>query len=83
MTASSRRCCIRRRLRWRQTSDRFRTGQRCTAELRRPNLTLALLWEEYRGGTSARDGFGYSWLYDSPPARLPLTWGTDIVSHVT
>jgi transposase len=27
-------------------------------ELRRPNVTLALLWEEYRGGTA--DGFGYS-----------------------
>ncbi len=24
-------------------------------------MTLALLWEEYRGGTGARDGFGYSW----------------------
>jgi transposase len=29
-------------------------------ELRRPNVTLALLWEEYRGGPGARDGFGYS-----------------------
>jgi transposase len=28
-------------------------------ELRRPNVTLALLWEEYRAG--APDGFGYSW----------------------
>jgi transposase len=28
-------------------------------ELRRPNVTLALLWEEYRA--SAPDGFGYSW----------------------
>jgi hypothetical protein len=27
-------------------------------ELRRPNMTLALLWEEYR--TGAPDGFGYS-----------------------
>jgi hypothetical protein len=27
-------------------------------EMRRPNVTLALLWEEYRG--SASDGFGYS-----------------------
>ena len=27
-------------------------------ELRRPNMTLALLWEEYRAG--AADGFGYS-----------------------
>ena len=31
-------------------------------ELRRPNVTLALLWEEYRGG--APDGFGYSWFCD-------------------
>jgi len=27
-------------------------------ELRRPNVTLALLWEEYRA--AAADGFGYS-----------------------
>jgi transposase len=33
-------------------------------ELRRPNMTLALLWEEYRGGMGARDGFGYSWFCD-------------------
>src|SRR3954469_9485941 len=33
-------------------------------ELRRPNMTLALLWEEYRGGTGVRDGFGYSWFCD-------------------
>src|ERR1700733_11436628 len=33
-------------------------------ELRRPNVTLALLWEEYRGGPGARDGFGYSWFCD-------------------
>jgi transposase len=31
-------------------------------ELRRPNLTLALLWEEYRVG--APEGFGYSWFCD-------------------
>ena len=31
-------------------------------ELRRPNMTLALLWEEYRAG--AADGFGYSWFCD-------------------
>src|SRR3954447_21962155 len=31
-------------------------------ELRRPNVTLALLWEEYRAG--AADGFGYSWFCD-------------------
>ncbi len=29
-------------------------------ELRRPNVTLALLLEEYRCGTGVRDGFGYS-----------------------
>ena len=28
-------------------------------ELRRPNVTLALLWEEYRTGPGAQDGFGY------------------------
>lgn len=33
-------------------------------ELRRPNMTLALLWEEYRGGPGAQDGFGYSWVCD-------------------
>ena len=33
-------------------------------ELRRPNVTLALLWEEDRGGPGARDGFGYSWFCD-------------------
>ena len=32
-------------------------------ELRRPNVTLALLWEEYRGGR-VQDGFGYSWFCD-------------------
>ena len=31
-------------------------------ELRRPNVTLALLWEEYRAG--APDGFGYTWFCD-------------------
>jgi hypothetical protein len=29
-------------------------------ELRRRNVTLSLLWEEYRGGAGAQDGFGYS-----------------------
>jgi len=33
-------------------------------ELRRPNMTLALLWEEYRAGHGAQDGFGYSWFCD-------------------
>ena len=31
-------------------------------ELSRPDVTLALLWEEYRAG--APDGFGYSWFCD-------------------
>ena len=31
-------------------------------ELRRPDVTLALLWEEYRAGVT--DGFGYSWFCD-------------------
>lgn len=33
-------------------------------ELRRPNVTLALLWEEYRTGPGAQAGFGYSWYCD-------------------
>src|SRR5271168_2908632 len=33
-------------------------------ELRRPNMTLSLLWEEYRDGTGSQDGFGYSWFCD-------------------
>src|ERR1700739_4765206 len=43
-------------------------------ELRRPNVTLALLWEEYRA--AAPDGFGYSWfcdLYRSWAGRLKPT----------
>jgi transposase len=43
-------------------------------ELRRPNVTLALLWEEYRAG--AADGFGYSWfceLYRDWAVRLKPT----------
>jgi transposase len=31
-------------------------------DLRRSNVTLALLWEEYRAATT--DGFGYSWFCD-------------------
>ena len=31
-------------------------------ELRRADVTMALLWEEYRAG--APDGFGYSWFCD-------------------
>ena len=33
-------------------------------ELRRPNMTLALLWEEYRTGPGAENGFSYSWFCD-------------------
>jgi transposase len=43
-------------------------------ELRRPNVTLALLWEEYR--TGAAEGFGYSWfcgLYREWVGRLKPT----------
>jgi transposase len=43
-------------------------------ELRRPNVTLALLWEEYR--SDAADGFGYSWfceLYREWIGRLQPT----------
>ena len=35
---------------------------RVHAEMRRPNVTIALLWEEYR--SAAPDGFGYSWFCD-------------------
>src|SRR6201996_3013901 len=31
------------------------------SELRRPNVTLAVLWEEDRGGVGAQVGCGYSW----------------------
>jgi transposase len=33
-------------------------------EVRRPNVTLALLWEEYRDGPGGQSGFGYSWFCD-------------------
>jgi transposase len=33
-------------------------------ELRRANMTLALLWEEYRDGPGGQDGIGYSWFCD-------------------
>src|SRR6185312_5841958 len=45
-------------------------------ELRRPNVTLALLWEEYRAGPGGQDGFGYSWfceLYRAWVGRLQPT----------
>jgi transposase len=44
-------------------------------ELRRPNVTLALLWEEYRAGVG-KDGFAYSWfceLYREWVGRLKPT----------
>jgi len=45
-------------------------------ELRRPNVTLSLLWEEYRAGPGCQDGFGYSWfceLYREWAGRLKPT----------
>jgi transposase len=44
-------------------------------DLRRPNVTLALLWEEYRAATT--DGFGYSWFCDlyrewAEMAKVPM-----------
>jgi hypothetical protein len=44
-------------------------------DLRRPNVTLALLWEEYRAATI--DGFGYSWFCDlyrewAEMAKVPM-----------
>src|ERR1700730_5588563 len=48
-------------------------------ELRRPNVTLALLWEEYR--TGAPDGFGYSWfcdLYQGWAGRFALLFDPNI-----
>jgi transposase len=45
-------------------------------ELRRPHVTLSLLWEEYRAGAGHQDGFGYSWfceLYREWAARLKPT----------
>jgi len=45
-------------------------------ELRRPNVTLSLLWEEYRAGAGRQDGFGYSWfceLYREWAGRLKPT----------
>jgi transposase len=41
-------------------------------ELRRPNVTLALLWEEYRAG--APDGFGYSRLGASNFTCAEAVW---------
>ena len=33
-------------------------------ELRRPNMTLSLLWEEYRAGPGTENGFSHSWFCD-------------------
>ena len=41
---------------------RCRIGLWYTGSCAVPNVTLALLWEEYRAG--AADGFGYSWFCD-------------------
>ncbi len=49
-------------------------GQRSDKELRRAGVTLALLWEEYRGVHP--DGFGYSWFcehYGAFKSRLRPT----------
>src|SRR3954451_10422176 len=62
MTRSWKRCCSRRRRRSPRINARYPTGPGVHRELRRPNVTLALLWEEYRAG--APDGFGYSWFCD-------------------
>src|SRR4051812_35291307 len=64
MMRSSRGCCIRRRRRWRPSVGRCRTGPVVHRDMRRPDVTLALLWEEYRTGPGAQDGFGYSWFCD-------------------
>jgi transposase len=45
-------------------------------ELRRPNVTLSLLWEEYRDGAGIQGGFGFSWfcqLYREWVGRLKPT----------
>jgi transposase len=43
-------------------------------DMRRPNVTLALLWDEYHAATA--DGFGYSWfceMYRAWAGRLKPT----------
>src|SRR3954452_5311132 len=61
MTPVWRRCCFRHRRACPPITVRsdWATIHR---DLRRPNVTLALLWEEYRAATT--DGFGYSWFCD-------------------
>jgi hypothetical protein len=62
MMSSSKRCCFRRSP-GPPPEHRPRPDWAWVhRELRRPNVTLALLWEEYRAG--AADGFGYSWFCD-------------------
>jgi transposase len=61
MTHSWKRYCSRRRRRSPRISAPPPNWAWVHRELR-PNLTLALLWEEYRAG--APDGFGYSWFCD-------------------
>ena len=55
-TCSLRRCCFRRRRTWRPDQRPVPDWSVVHRELRRPNMTLALLWEEYRGGPAARTG---------------------------
>ena len=45
--------------RWRTGSAPCRTGPSLDRELRRPGVTRALLWEEYRAAHPL--GFGYAW----------------------
>ena len=52
-------CCFRCRRTWPMDQRPVPDWAVVHRELRRPNMTLALLWEEYR--TGAPDGFGYSW----------------------
>ena len=51
--------CFRRHRRCRLTRGRCPTGQVVHEELRRPGVTLMLLWEEYRAAHP--QGFAYSW----------------------
>ena len=50
-------------------------------ELRRPNVTLSLLWEEYRGGTGARDGFAYSCYVATGPMLWLVARARDAVGN--
>src|SRR3978361_46299 len=57
-----RRCCSRRYPRGGRPNGQVRIGGMCSARCVVPDVTMALLWEEYRAG--APDGFGYSWFCD-------------------